>query len=112
MLTSLEGALMWRAVSRLSSPVVLFLTLAVISSGQEINKPNASGSDFKPQVLSIPPDSPLWDLQGEAKVSEYLGRKCIVLDGGAAILKDFEMRDGVIDADVATSAKRGFFGFD
>ena len=65
-----------------------------------------------PQTLSVPPDSPRWDLQGQAKVTEYQGRKCLLLDGGAAILKDFEMRDGVIDVDVATSAKRGFVGFD
>ncbi len=65
-----------------------------------------------PQTLSVPADSPRWDLQGEAKVAEYQGRKCLLLDGGAAILKDFEMRDGVLDVDVATPAKRGFFGFD
>lgn len=65
-----------------------------------------------PQSISIPADSPRWDLQGEAKVTEYQGRKCLLLDGGAAILKDFEMRDGVIDVDVATSANHGFFGFD
>ena len=65
-----------------------------------------------PQTLSVPADSPRWDLQGEAKPVEYQGRKCLLLDGGAAILKDFEMRDGVIDVDVATPAKRGFFGFD
>ena len=65
-----------------------------------------------PQTLSVPVDSPRWDLQGEAKVAEYQGRKCLLLDGGAAILKDFEMRDGVLDVDVATPAKRGFFGFD
>lgn len=35
-----------------------------------------------------------------------------MMNGGAAVLKDFEMRDGVLDVDVATSAKRGFFGFD
>ena len=57
-----------------------------------------------PQTLSVPANSPRWDLQGEAKVAEYQGRKCILLDGGAAILKDFEMRDGVIDVDVATPA--------
>jgi hypothetical protein len=33
-----------------------------------------------------------------------------LLDGGAAVLKDFEMRDAVIDVDVATPASRGFFG--
>ena len=64
------------------------------------------------QTLSLPPDSPRWDCEGEAKVAEYQGRKALRLDGGAAIVKDFEMRDGVIDVDVATPAKRGFFGFD
>ena len=64
------------------------------------------------QTLAVPPDSPRWDLQGEAKPAEYLGRKCLLLDGGAAVLKDFEMRDAVIDVDVATPAARGFFGFD
>jgi hypothetical protein len=65
-----------------------------------------------PEALSVPPDSPRWELQGEAKVTEYQGRKCIMLDGGVAELKDFELRNGVIDADVITPAKRGFFGFD
>jgi hypothetical protein len=63
-----------------------------------------------PQALSVPPDSPRWEFDGQAKPTEYLGRKCILLDGGSAALKDFEMRDGVIDVDVATPAKRGFFG--
>src|SRR6185503_15840083 len=64
------------------------------------------------QTLSVPPDSPRWELEGQAKTAEYQGRKCLFLDGGAAILKDFEMRDGVLDVDVATPASRGFFGFD
>ena len=61
--------------------------------------------------LSVAPDSKRWDLQGQAKPTEYQGRKCLMLDGGAAGLNDFEMRDGVIDVDVATPALRGFFGF-
>src|SRR5215831_7098940 len=64
------------------------------------------------QSLSVPVDSPRWQLEGQAKPAEYQGRKCLFLDGGAAILKDFEMRDGVLDVDVATPAIRGFFGFD
>ena len=64
------------------------------------------------QPLAVPPDSPRWQLEGNAKPAEYQGRKCLLLDGGDAILKDFEMRDGVIDIDVATPATRGFFGFD
>src|SRR5580765_5289809 len=62
------------------------------------------------QSISIPPDSPRWEFQGAAKLAEYQGRKCILLDGGAAIVKDLELRDGVIDVDVATPANRGFFG--
>jgi hypothetical protein len=34
----------------------------------------------------------------------------MLLNGGGATLKDFEMRDGVIDVDVSTPAIRGFFG--
>jgi hypothetical protein len=62
------------------------------------------------QTLSVPADSPRWDLQGQAKAVDYQGRKCLLLDGGAAVLNDFEMRDGVVDVDVTTPAKRGFFG--
>jgi hypothetical protein len=61
-------------------------------------------------TLPVPPDSSRWIFEGQAGVTEYLGRRCVMLDGGAATLKDLELRDGVIDMDVATSAKRGFFG--
>jgi hypothetical protein len=63
------------------------------------------------QALSLPPDSPRWELEGNAKATEYLGRKCLLLDGGAASVKDFEMRDGVVDVDMAASSARGFAGF-
>jgi len=62
--------------------------------------------------LALPPDSPRWELEGEAKAAEHQGRKCLFLDGGAAVVKDLEMRDGVIDVDVSTPARRGFFGID
>jgi len=93
---------MWSKISHrhlaVCSLVVLFACAA------------ASQASQAPQKFSIPPDSPRWDLQGQAKSTEYQGRKCLLLDGGAAILKDFEMRDGIIDVDVATPANRGFFG--
>lgn len=62
------------------------------------------------QALSVPADSPRWELQGEAKATEYQNRKSLFLNGGAAVLKDFELRDGIIDVDVSTPASRGFFG--
>jgi hypothetical protein len=65
------------------------------------------------EQLSLPPDSPRWELEGNAKVAEFLGRKSLALDGAAAVVKDFEMRDGVIDVDMAaTPALKGFVGFD
>jgi hypothetical protein len=62
------------------------------------------------QSVSIPPDSPRWQLEGQANATDYQGRKCLHLDGGAATLKDLVLSDSVIDVDVATPAKRGFFG--
>ncbi len=62
------------------------------------------------QTLAVPPDSPRWQFVGQANATEYQGRKSLHIDGGAAYLKDFEMRDGVIDVDVSTPANRGFFG--
>lgn len=62
------------------------------------------------QSVAIAPDSPRWELEGQAKVDEYLGRKSLYLNGGGATLKDLELRDGIIDVDVATPAARGFFG--
>jgi len=84
----------------------LLRTLTAIAAGLLLAALPVAGQ----QTLAVPADSARWDLQGEAKAAEYQGHKALVLDGGAALLKDFEMRDGVIDVDVATSAKRGFFG--
>ncbi len=61
-------------------------------------------------TVSVPAESSRWGLQGQAKVVDYQGRPSILLDGGAAVLKGLEMRDGIIDVDVSTPAKRGFFG--
>src|SRR5689334_10387111 len=62
------------------------------------------------QATSIPADSPRWELQGQAKVTDYQNRKSLFLDGGAALLKNSKVRDAVIDVDVSTPAPRGFFG--
>jgi hypothetical protein len=69
-----------------------------------------TSASAQPASLSVPADSPQWDLQGQARPAEYQGRKCLFLDGGGAVLKDFQLRDGVVDVDVATPASRGFFG--
>lgn len=58
---------------------------------------------------SIPVDSSRWQLVGKAKVDDYLGRLFLSRDGGSAVMKDFEMMDGVIDLDMAGSGARGFY---
>ena len=79
------------------------VTAALLSFGSLVHAKQS-------QTLAIPPDSPRWELEGQAKATEYLGRKSLYLNGGAATLKDLDFRDGVIDVDVATPASRGFFG--
>ncbi len=61
-------------------------------------------------VLSAAADSIHWDLQGKTDFVDYQGRQSIFLNGGAALLNDFVMRDAIIDFDVSTPASRGFFG--
>lgn len=60
------------------------------------------------QVMAM--DSTIWDLQGQSGFVDYQGRKSVFLNGGAAVLKNLELRDGVMDVDVSTPAARGFFG--
>jgi len=67
------------------------------------------GAFWAAQVESIPTDSPRWQLEGKAKATQYLGRRCLWLQDGRASLKDFEMTDGVIDVDMAGSGARGFY---
>jgi hypothetical protein len=93
-----------------SVPLAVWFGAAQIGLFVSVAPTASAASSQTPQTLSVPADSPRWELQGQARAAEYQGRKCIFLDGGAATLKDFEMRDGVIDVDVATPASRGFFG--
>ena len=46
-------------------------------------------------MLFLAPDSPRWTLHGQAGTAEYLDQKCLALDGGAATVKDFVLRDGL-----------------
>jgi hypothetical protein len=64
-----------------------------------------------PVTLTLGADSPRWELEGNAKPDRKLDRDCLFLDGGAGVVRDFEMRDGIVDVDAWTSAPRGFFGF-
>ena len=93
-----------------SVPVWLGALLMVLHFSVVANVSAAVSRSQTPSPLIVPPDSPRWIFEGNAKPADYQGRKSIFLDGGAATLKDLELRDGVVDVDVATPASRGFFG--
>ena len=86
--------------------MVRFLTLCALCALPRV----ALAATTPPQTMSVPPDPARWELEGQAKIVDHQGRRSILLDGGAATLKDFEMRDAVIAVDVSTPASRGFFG--
>jgi hypothetical protein len=83
--------------------------LALLSIAATLLTPAAASSQTATST-DVPPDSSRWIFEGQAGVTDYLGRRCIMLDGGAATIKDMDLRDGVLEMDVATPAKRGFFG--
>src|SRR5438046_2990229 len=68
-----------------------------------------SGSLGAAEAESFPADSPRWQLGLKAKITDYLGRRCLALEDDVATLKDFEMTDGVIDLDMAGTGARGFY---
>ncbi len=62
------------------------------------------------QGQSIPTESSRWRFEGDATVAEYQQRKAIRLNGGAATVKEMELRDGIIDVDFVSPGGRAFFG--
>ncbi len=90
------------------TPVCFVLTHASIMAADNSQVQNHTADSSN--ILAPAADSLHWYLQGNAGFKEYQGRKCIFLDGGAALLNDFEARDAIIDVDVISPASRGFFG--
>lgn len=59
----------------------------------------------------VPFDTTKWEIQAqESRVEAYLGRDALYLRGGTAWLKDVELRDGVVEFDVAATDAQGFQG--
>lgn len=70
----------------------------------------AHGQDQQDFVLA--PDSPRWKPQGRTRLTEFAGRRCLMIDAGNAAIDGLVFEDGIIDMDVATPASRGFFGLE
>lgn len=60
---------------------------------------------------SIPMEPEFWQVGAEEhRFETYLGRPALFLNNGLAIVRDFEMRDGVFEVDISIPSERGFSG--
>lgn len=61
--------------------------------------------------VSVPFDDERWAIESlEHEVVEYLGQSALKIRGGAAMLPDLELRNAMIEFDIAVSGERGFAG--
>jgi hypothetical protein len=64
------------------------------------------------QTVKAPLTLEAWDTLGVNPVVEtYKGKECFLLKSGAIILKNAELRDGTIEADISFPQQRNFPGF-
>jgi len=61
--------------------------------------------------VDVPFDDERWSIEAvEHEVTEYLGQPALKIRGGAAMLPDVELRNAMIEFDIAVSGERGFAG--
>ena len=64
------------------------------------------------QTVKVPASLDKWEVIGQAPVVEtYQGRECLLIRQGGILLKDAELLDGIIEADISFTQQRGFPGF-
>lgn len=64
-----------------------------------------------PPPVSVPFDDPRWQIEAEEfEVAEYLGQVALKVKGGGALLPDTDIRNGLVEFDVAVTRERGFAG--
>jgi len=70
----------------------------------------------EPMVQIDPPeeapfDDERWQIEAvESELVDYLGQKALKIKGGAAVLTDTDVRNGLIEFDIAVTEERGFAG--
>ena len=68
--------------------------------------------DAVSQTVKVPLTLDAWDTISVKPVLEtYKGKECFLLSSGAIILKNTELRDGTIEADISFPQQRNFPGF-
>ncbi len=86
--------------------IVLFGSFLVFLLRMEIT---AQSQDYV--IHRVAADTSLWNFYGDATAAEFQGRSAVRLNSAVAEIRNVEMSDGALNADVFTEAKRAFFGF-
>jgi len=61
--------------------------------------------------VSVPFDDERWEIDGvEFELVNYLGQAALKLKGGSAVLPGLDIKNGLVEFDVAVSEERGFAG--
>lgn len=64
-----------------------------------------------PPGESVPFDDPRWQIEAEEfEVTEYLGQTALRIRGGSALLPFTNIRNGLVEFDIAITPERGFAG--
>jgi glyoxylase-like metal-dependent hydrolase (beta-lactamase superfamily II) len=64
-----------------------------------------------PPPESVPFDDERWNIEAaEYEIADYLGQKALKIKGGGALLPGLDIRNGLIEFDVAITEQRGFAG--
>ena len=64
-----------------------------------------------PPAESVPFDDERWVIEaGEHEVVEYLGQTALLMKGGGALLPELDIKNGLIEYDIAITEERGFAG--
>ncbi|MEO2023433.1 MAG: family 16 glycoside hydrolase, partial [Pirellulaceae bacterium] len=60
---------------------------------------------------SVPLDDERWQIEAvESEIVEHLGQQALKIKGGAAMLPDINIRNGLVEFDIAVTPDRGFAG--
>lgn len=64
-----------------------------------------------PAPESVPFDDARWQIEAaESEVTEYLGKTALRIKGGGALLPEVDIRNGLVEFDIAITPERGFAG--
>jgi glyoxylase-like metal-dependent hydrolase (beta-lactamase superfamily II) len=61
--------------------------------------------------VSLPFDDESWEIDGvEHELVDYLGQSALMMKGGSAVLPDLDIKNGLVEFDIAVTEERGFAG--